>query len=167
MSNPDLKKKYFSGMQNAYNYALGPDFKLSVADIQKIRELAMPWSNASMNQSLSYWNTLGAFYPSKFPDESGWKFLSDHQVIQCTLNDELKVKDVLQGLVNTFNKDIASATSPYEKAISIATLIGKLDRLHPFKDGNARTNMILMNALFKQYELPFSWYDSPLYTYLR
>lgn len=60
----------------------------------------------------------------------------------------------VQAIVKKYNDDMGSSQTSDEKISCIANFIQRLDRLHPFKNGNIRTCYILLNQLLYSHHLP-------------
>lgn len=54
---------------------------------------------------------------------------------------------LMNTLINTYNKEIKNARTNTEKMTAIITFIQRVEQLHPFLDGNLRTCYILLNKL--------------------
>ena len=65
-------------------------------------------------------------------------YLENHS-IQSTLQSKM------QSIIDEFEEDICTATTPDEKIYIIAKHVQRIEQLHPFLDGNIRTCYILIN----------------------
>jgi len=53
-------------------------------------------------------------------------------------------------IIDKYHREIATATNDDEKLLAIARCVGKLERLHAFKDANCRTMILVLNKLLLQ-----------------
>jgi hypothetical protein len=76
--------------------------------------------------------------------------------------DPITIQSCIGGLFGEFHDRLSeSAGDAFLKLLAIAILIQDLERLHPFRNANGRTNILLMNKLLTEYGFHPAILDDP------
>lgn len=70
-------------------------------------------------------------------------------------------KEEIENAFTEYQSNISSAKSDQDKILAIAQCVGKIERAHPFYDGNCRTMILLTNKLLLQNGLSPTIYNNP------
>ncbi len=71
------------------------------------------------------------------------------------------IEQEMQYFIDQYNKDIVAARDNENKLKIIAEFIWEIDHIHPFRDCNTRTNMVLLNRLLRQHNLGVAMIEDP------